>query len=99
VKAKVYSCTESHIIRVILRAQNISRQALVTVYESVCECESKNILNVCRIWLKFRGGKTLWNSPETKKKPQNISPGDIIEIANDFYMVSQVGARRLEVVD
>ena len=99
-KAKVYFCTESDIIRVILRAQNISRQALDTVYESVWECEFKNILNVCRIWLKFKEEERPFGIPlRQKRSHKNISPGDIIEIANDFYMVRQVGARQLVVVD
>lgn len=99
-KAKVYFCTESDIIRVILRAQKISRQALDTVYESVWECEFKNILNVGRIWLKFKEEERPFGIPlRQKRSHKNISPGDIMQIANDFYMVSQVGARRIEVVD
>ena len=99
-KAKVYFCTESDSIPVILRAQKISRQALDTVYESVWECEFKNILNVGRIWLKFREEERPFGIPlRQKRSHKNISPGDIIQIANDFYMVSQVGARRIEVVD
>ena len=99
-KAKVYFCTESDSIRVILRAQKISRQALDTVYESVWECEFKNILNVGRIWLKFKEEERPFGIPlRQKRSHKNISSGDIIQIANDFYMVSQVGARRLEVAD
>jgi hypothetical protein len=100
VKAKVYFCTESDSIPVILRAQKISRQALDTVYESVWECEFKNILNVGRIWLKFREEERPFGIPlRQKRSHKNISPGDIIQIANDFYMVSEVGARRIEVID
>jgi hypothetical protein len=100
VKAKVYFCTESDSIDVILRAQKISRQALDTVYESVWECEFKNILNVGRIWLKFREEERPFGIPlRQKRSHRNISPGDIIQIANDFYMVSQVGARRIQVID
>jgi hypothetical protein len=100
VKAKVYFCTESDIIRVILRAQNISRQALDTVYESVWECEFKNILNVFGIRLKFKEEERPFGiTLRQKRSHKNISPGDIIEIANDFYMVRQVGARQLVVVD
>jgi hypothetical protein len=99
-KAKVYFCTESDSIPVILRAQKISRQALDTVYESVWECEFKNILNVGRIWLKFREEERPFGIPlRQKRSHKNISPGDIIQIANDFYMVSEVGARRIEVID
>jgi hypothetical protein len=100
VKAKVYFCKESDSIRVILRAQKISRQALDTVYESVWECEFKNILNVGRIWLKFREEERPFGIPlRQKRSHKNISPGDIIQIANEIYMVSEVGARRIEVID
>ena len=99
-KAKVYFCTESDSINVILRAQKISRQALDTIYESVWECEFKNILNAGRIWLKFREEERPFGIPlRQKRSHRNISPGDIIQIANDFYMVSQVGARLIEVID
>lgn len=99
-KAKVYFCTESDSIPLILRAQKISRQALDTVYESVWECEFKNILNVGRIWIKFREEERPFGIPlRQKRSHKNISPGDIIQIANDFYMVSEVGARRIEVID
>jgi hypothetical protein len=100
VKAKVYFCTESDSINVILRAQKISRQALDTIYESVWECEFKNILNAGRIWLKFREEERPFGIPlRQKRSHRNISPGDIIQIANDFYMVNQVGARLIEVID
>jgi hypothetical protein len=100
VKAKVYFCTESDSIDAILRAQKISRQALDTIYESVWECEFKNILNAGRIWLKFREEERPFGIPlRQKRSHRNISPGDIIQIANDFYMVSQVGARLIEVID
>jgi hypothetical protein len=100
VKAKVYFCTESDSIDAILRAQKISRQALDTIYESVWECEFKNILNAGRIWLKFREEERPFGIPlRQKRSHRNISPGDIIQIANDFYMVNQVGARLIEVID
>ena len=38
----------------ILKDNKISEQALNTIYELVWECEFKNILNVGRVWLKFR---------------------------------------------
>ncbi|HET7285488.1 MAG TPA: hypothetical protein VFI70_12470 [Nitrososphaeraceae archaeon] len=37
-----------------MRNDKISRQALDTIYYLIWECEFKNILNVGRIWLKFR---------------------------------------------
>ena len=90
-KAKVYFCTESDSIDVILRAQKISRQALDTIYELVWECEFKNILNAGRIFV----------IPLRKRLShrRRISPVDIIQLANDFYIVGQVGARQIELID
>ena len=99
-KAKVYFCTESDSIGVYLRAQKISRQALHTIYELVWECEFKNILNAGRIWLKFTEEERPFGIPLRRRRSHGrISPGDIIEIGNDFYMIGQVGARQIELID
>jgi hypothetical protein len=99
-KAKVYFCIESDIIDVILRAQKISRQALDTIYELVWECEFKNILNAGRIWLKFREEERPFGIElRQRRNHRRISPGDIIQLANDFYIVGQVGARQIELID
>jgi hypothetical protein len=99
-KAKVYFCTESNSIDVILRAQKISRQALDTIYELVWECEFKNILNAGRIWLKFREEERPFGIElRQRRNHRRISPGDIIQLANDFYIVGQVGARQIELID
>jgi len=34
-----------------------------------------------------------------KRTHRNIAPGDIIQITNDFYVVNQIGARKIEVID
>jgi DNA helicase TIP49 (TBP-interacting protein) len=99
-EAKVYFCTESDSIGTILRAQIISRQALDTIYELVWQCEFKNILNAGRIWLKFREEERPFGIPPRQKRShRKISPGDIIQIDNVFYMVGQVGARQIELAD
>src|SRR5215210_3584314 len=99
-KAKVYFCTESDSIDVILRAQKISRQALDTIYELVWECEFKNILNAGRIWLKFREEERPFGIQlRQRRNHRRISRGDIIQLANDFYIVGQVGARQIELID
>jgi hypothetical protein len=99
-EAKVYFCTESDSIGIILRAQKISRQALDTIYELVWQCEFKNILNAGRIWLKFREEERPFGiTLRQKRSHRKISPGDIIQIDNFFYMVSQVGARQIELTD
>jgi hypothetical protein len=99
-EAKVYFCTESDSVDIILRAQKISRQAVGTIYELVWQCEFKNILNAGSIWLKFRAEERPFGIPVRQKRShRKISPGDIIQIDNVFYMVGQVGARQIEVTD
>jgi hypothetical protein len=84
--------------QIILKGNKISKQALNTIYEPVWECEFKNILNVGRVWLKFREEERSFGIPVKEKRCHGrISVGDIIQISNDFYMVNEVGARRIEV--
>ena len=83
---------------IILKGNKISRQALDTIYDLVWECEFKNILNVGRVWLKFREEERPFGIPvKAKRSHSRITAGDIIQIANDFYMVNQIGARQIEV--
>jgi hypothetical protein len=99
-RVRVYFCNEPDIQSGILRNNKISRQALDTVYNLVWECEFKNILNVGRIWLKFINEKNPFGVPLRKKRTHNkISAGDIIQVANDFYVVHEVGARKIQVCD
>lgn len=99
-KVRVYFCKEPDIQSVILRNDKISRQALDTIYNLVWECEFKNILNVGRIWLKFKDEKSPFGIALRKKRSHtNIAAGDIIQVANDFYMVQEVGARKIQVLD
>jgi hypothetical protein len=99
-KVRVYFCKEPDTVEVILKTQKISRQALDTIYELVWECEFKNILNAGRIWLKFKENERPCGIPLREKRTHtSISPGDIIQITNDFYVVDQIGARKIEVID
>ena len=99
-RVRVYFCNESDIQSDILRNNKISRQALDTVYNLVWECEFKNILNAGRIWLKFMNEKNPFGVPLRKKRTHNkISAGDIIQVANDFYVVHEVGAKKIQVYD
>jgi hypothetical protein len=99
-RVRVYFCNEPDIQSGILRNNKISRQALDTVYNLVWECEFKNILNVGRIWLKFMNEKNPFGVPLRKKRTHNkISAGDIIQVANDFYVVHEVGAKKIQVYD
>ena len=102
-KVRVYFCKEPDAVGTILKVNMISRQALDTIYELVWESEFKNILNVGRIWLTFRENEENerpFGIPLRKKRTHsNMSPGDIIQITNEFYVVDQVGARKMEVID
>ena len=99
-RVRVYFCNESDIQSDILRNNKISRQALDTVYNLVWEYEFKNILNAGRIWLKFINEKNPFGVPLRKKRTHNkISAGDIIQVANDFYVVHEVGAKKIQVCD
>jgi hypothetical protein len=96
---KVYFCREPD-PEAIIKGNKISRQALVTIYDLVWECEFKNILNVGRVWLKFREEEKPFGIPIKEKRSHNrIAPGDIIQIAKDYYMVNHVGARQIEVLE
>jgi hypothetical protein len=87
-KVRVYFSKEPDTVEIILKARKISRQALDTIYELVWECEFKNILNAGRIWLKFKENERPFGIPLREKRTHtSISPGDIIQITNDFYVV------------
>ena len=95
-KVRVYFCREID-LQVILKGNKISKQALDTIYNLVWECEFKNILNVGRVWLKFRDEERPFGIPVKEKRSHiKITAGDIIQIDNNFYMVNQVGARQIE---
>ncbi|MFL6487315.1 MAG: hypothetical protein ACJ71D_11490 [Nitrososphaera sp.] len=100
-KVRVYFFTEPDTVEIILKTRKISRQALDTIYELVWECEFKNILNAGRVWLKFKENEQRpFGIPLREKRTHSsISPGDIIQITNDFYVVDQIGARRVEVIN
>ncbi|MFY9798158.1 MAG: hypothetical protein WAK17_03350 [Candidatus Nitrosopolaris sp.] len=89
-KVRVYFCREID-APVILKGNKISKQALDTIYDLVWECEFKNILNVGRVWIKFKEEERPFGIPVKEKRSHSrISVGDINQIANDFYMVKLV---------
>ncbi len=95
---KVYFCREPD-PEAIIKGNKISGQALDTIYDLVWECEFKNILNVGRVWLKFREEEKPFGIPIKQRRSHNrIALGDIIQIAKDYYMVDHVGARQIEVL-
>src|SRR5437660_12212535 len=96
-KVRVYICIVIN-TDIILKGNKISRHALDTIYDLVWECELKNILNVGRVWLKFREEERPFGSPvKAKRSHSRITAGGIIQIATDFYMVNQIGVRQIEV--
>ena len=98
-KVRVYFCREPDVQSVILSNNKLSRQALDTIYDLVWECEFKNILNVGRIWLKFAQDEQNPFGIALRKKRSHckIAPGDIIQVADDYYIVHDVGAKRIQV--
>jgi hypothetical protein len=98
-KVRVFFCKEPD-PEFILRDNNLSRQALDTIYDLVWECEFKNILNVGRIWIKFRQEeKPFGISLRKRRSHYKISIGDIIQLANDYYMVDKIGAKHIKMID
>jgi hypothetical protein len=98
-KVRVYFCKEPD-IGITIKGNKIGRQALDTIYDLVWECEFKNILNVGTVWLKFKEEhKPFGISLRDKRTHIKISPGDIIQIHKDYYMVDSVGARKIKLVD
>jgi hypothetical protein len=98
-KVRVYFCREPDVQSVILSSNQLSRQALNTIYDLVWECEFKNILNVGRIWLKFAQDEQnpFGIALRKKRSHSKIAPGDIIQVADDYYIVHDVGARKIQI--
>ena len=98
-KVRVYFCKEPD-IEITMKDNKIGRLALDTIYDLVWECEFKNILNVGRIWLKFKEeNRPFGISLRDKRTHSKISLGDIIQIDKDYYMVNSVGARKVKLVE
>ena len=98
-KVRVYFCKEPD-AEIILKGNKISRQALNTIYDLVWECEFKNILNAGRIWLKFREEERPFGIPLKEKRSHfTISPGDIVQLTDEFYFVNRVGIKKIKVND
>ena len=73
-KVRVYFSKEPE-SEIFVRNNKISSQALVTLYDLVWESEFKNILNVGKIWLKFKESKKPFGiSLRGKEKSYRDSP-------------------------
>lgn len=96
---RVYFCKEPE-ADLLIRNNTISFQALYTLYDLVWESEFKNVLNVGRIWLAFKNqSKPFGKALRSKRTHDRIAPGDVIEIGHDRYVVSDIGATRVALVD
>ncbi|MGI0015424.1 MAG: hypothetical protein ACREBU_18560, partial [Nitrososphaera sp.] len=94
-KVRVYFCTEPD-PELLLRKTRLSLQALGTMYELVWESEFKNLITIGKLWLKLEGSTEPFGIPFKKRRRATIAPGDIIEMAGVFYMVMEVGVRKIE---
>ena len=98
-KVRVYFCREPDIQSDLLSHNKLSKQALDTIYDLVWETEFKNILNVGRIWLKFVHEQDPFGIELRKKRShRKIAAGDIIQIADDYYIVDTVGVRKIAII-
>ena len=62
-----------------MKGNKIGRQALDTIYDLVWECEFKNILNIGRVWLKFKEENKPFGMPLRDKRTHSKISG-IIQI-------------------
>lgn len=99
-RVRVYFCREPDVQSALLSNNKLSKQALHTIYDLVWETEFKNILNVGRIWLKFAHEQDPFGIHLRKKRSHsNIAAGDIIQVASDYYMVHDIGARKIQIIE
>lgn len=97
-KVQVYFFKEPE-VEMIMKNNRISNQALFTLYDLVQESEFKNILNPGRIWLKFKEEDNPFGISLREKKSHNkIDLGDIIQIADDYYIVDTIGVRKITII-
>jgi hypothetical protein len=85
---------------IMLGSSKLSRQALSTIYELVWEAEFKNILSPGRVWIKFVEEANPFGIPlKCIRHHSKITMGDIIQISIDFYIVSDVGVKKINMLD
>ena len=85
---------------IMLGSSKLSRQALSTIYELVWELEFKNILSPGRVWIKFvEEANPFGISLKCKRHHSKMTMGDIIQISEDFYIVSDVGVKKINMLD
>jgi hypothetical protein len=92
VKVRIYFCKEPNDIQ----RGRLNRIALVTIYDLVWEAEFKNLITIGKVWLKVNGKLEPFGIPlKHKRHHKSLLPGDIIEMNNEFYMVMDVGVKKI----
>jgi hypothetical protein len=92
VKVRIYFCKEPNDIQ----RGRLNRIALVTIYDLVWEAEFKNLITIGKVWLKVNGKVEPFGIPlKHKRHHKSLLPGDIIEMNNEFYMVMDVGVKKI----
>lgn len=91
-KVRVYFCREPDAV-----AGRLGQQALDTIYDLVWESELKNVITIGRIWLRFQEEKRPFGHVLKQKRPhETIQSGDIIQAGEEYFMVMQVGVKKIE---
>jgi hypothetical protein len=93
VKVRIYFSREPEAVQ----KGRLSRQALDTIYDLVWESEFKNLITIGKLWLKVKGKQEPFGIPLKRKRYHDtIAPGDLIEIGSEFYMVMDVGVKKIQ---
>lgn len=91
-KVRVYFCREPDAV-----AGKMGLQALDTIYDLVWESELKNVITIGRLWLRFKNDARPFGHELKQKRPHDkISAGDIIQAGEEYFMVEQVGVKKIE---
>ena len=95
-KVRIYFCKEPD-IEIIMKGNKIGRVALDTIYDLVWEGEFKNILNVGRVWLKFKEEDKPFGIPLRDKRTHKVVFSDIVGTLVDIY-TAQYGMKTYELI-
>jgi hypothetical protein len=93
VKVRIYFCKVPHDVQ----KGRLSREALVTIYDLVWESEFKNLITIGKIWLNVYGKDKPFGIPlNDRRHHKSILSGDLIQMGSEFYMVMDVGVKKIE---
>jgi hypothetical protein len=91
VRVRVYFCKEPD------AGQRIGRQALDTIYDLVWESELKNVITMGRLWMRFRDEESPFGRALKAGRPHaKMAPGDIIQAGDEYFIVMDVGVKKIE---